>query len=202
MGSVEVRDAEPSAGASAHHRAAGGRRTGYIRRMPVLEWLGFAKRSATGDGDVIHRIVRELESMDPGDARHLALFAFLLSRVANVDQDITPEETCAMEGLVEAFGGVAAPQAALVVEIAKAQNRLFGETQNFLAAREFRDLASEEQRRDLLHCLFAVSAADHSISLAEEETIRLISRELLLTNEEYIAIRSAYRDQRAVLRRS
>jgi hypothetical protein len=29
----------------------------------------------------------------------------------------------------------------------------------------------------------------------------LISRELLLTNDEYIAIRSAYRDKRAVLKR-
>jgi uncharacterized tellurite resistance protein B-like protein len=170
--------------------------------MPVLEWLGFAKRSDRGEGDVIHRIVRELEAMDPRDARQLALFAFLLSRVANVDQDIRGEECAAMERIVECFGGVSPSQAALVVEIAKAQNRMFGETQNFLAAREYRDLATEDEKRDLLHCLFAVCAADESISVAEEETIRSISRELLLTNEEYIAIRSAYRDHRAALKRS
>jgi len=171
--------------------------------MPLLDWLGLGKRprDVDGDSDAIRRIVRELEAMDPGAARHLALFAFLLSRVANVDQVISEDETRAMENLVEAFGGVTPSQAALVVEIAKAQNRLFGETHNFLAAREFRDLASEDQKRDLLHCLFAVSAADDSISVAEEETVRAIARELLLTNGEYIAIRSAYRDKRAVLRR-
>jgi uncharacterized tellurite resistance protein B-like protein len=172
-------------------------------RMSVLAWLGLGRRRLPeDDSDAIHRIVAELEALDPATARHLALFAFLLSRVANVDQDITAEETREMERIVEAFGGVSRSQASLVVEIAKAQNRLFGETQNFLAAREFRDLATEEQKRDLLHCLFAISAADDSISVAEEETVRSIARELLLTNEEYIAIRSAYRDKRAVLRRT
>ena len=170
--------------------------------MPILDWLGFLKRPASPEGDVIHRIARELDAMDPSAARHLALFAFLLSRVANVDQHVTEEETREMSRVVEAFGGVSPPQAALVVEMAKAQHRLFGEVQNFLAAREFRDCTTEDQRRDLLHCLFAVSAADDSISVHEEETIRSISRELLLTNEEYLAIRSAYRDKRAVLKRT
>lgn len=169
----------------------------------MLDWLGLGARANAreGEGDVIRRIVRELEAMDPKAARHLALFAFLLSRVANVDQDISEDETRAMEAIVETYGGIPVAQAALVVQIAKAQNRLFGETRNFLAAREFRDAATEDQKRDLLHCLFAVSAADDAISLEEEEVIRSISHELLLGNDEYIAIRSAYRDKRSVLKR-
>lgn len=171
--------------------------------MSVLDWLGLRRGDddRSGEGDVIRRIVRELDAMDPKAARHLALFAFLLSRVANVDQHVSAEETRAMEAIVATYGGVSDAQAALVVEIAKLQNRLFGATQNFLAAREFRDSSTAEQRRDLVHCLFAVSAGDDSISLEEEEAIRSISRELLLTNDEYLAIRSAYRDQRAVLKR-
>ena len=169
----------------------------------MLDWLGLGARANAreGEGDVIRRIVRELEAMDPKAARHLALFAFLLSRVANVDQDISEDETRAMEAIVETYGGIPVAQAALVVQIAKAQNRLFGETRNFLAAREFRDAATEDQKRDLLHCLFAVSGADDAISLEEEEVIRSISHELLLGNDEYIAIRSAYRDKRSVLKR-
>ncbi len=169
--------------------------------MSVLDWLGLGKRRVDEDTDVMRRIVRELEDMDPAGARYLALFAFLLSRVANVDQDISDEETREMERLVGAFGAVPPAQGALVVEIAKVQHRVFGETHNFLVARELRDAATKEQKRDILHCLFSVSAADESISVAEEETIREISRELLLTNDEYLAIRSAYRDKRAVLKR-
>jgi len=174
--------------------------------MAILEWLGLGKGGATGragDGsDVVHRIVRELDALEPSAARHLALFAFLLSRVAHVDQDVGPEETREMERLVVAFGGISREQATLVVEIAKAQNRLFGETWNFLAAREFRDLATEEQKKELLHCLFAVSAADDSISIPEEEAIRSIASELLLTSQNYISIRSAYREKRSIHQRS
>lgn len=174
--------------------------------MSILEWLGLGKGDADdrgGDGrDVVHRIVRELDALDPAAARYLALFAFLLARVAHVDQDVSPEESREMERLVVAFGGISPEQSSLVVEIAKAQNRLFGETWNFLAAREFRDLATDEQKRELLHCLFAVSAADDSISIPEEEAIRSIASELLLTNQDYISIRSAYREKRSIHQRS
>jgi uncharacterized tellurite resistance protein B-like protein len=170
--------------------------------MSILDWLGLgAARRSGSDGDVIHRIAGELDAMDPATARYLALFAFLLARVANVDLEVSEAETREMERLVEAFGELPPAQAALVVQIAKAQNQLFGETQNFLAGREFRDLATDDQKRHLLHCLFAVSAADESVSVAEEEAIRSISRELLMGNDEYLAIRSAYRDKRAAMRR-
>jgi uncharacterized tellurite resistance protein B-like protein len=170
--------------------------------MSILKWLGIAGERREGDDDVIHRIARELDAKDPATARYLALFAFLLARVAHVDLDIDEAETRAMERVIETYAGLPRAQATLVVEIAKAQNRLFGETRNFLAARELRDVATEEQKRDLLHCLFAVSAADDSISVAEEETVRSIARELLLTNDDYLAIRSAYREKRAALKRA
>jgi len=171
--------------------------------MSILEWLGLAPGPATGSGDsdAIHRIERELESMEPARARYLALFAFLLARVADVDLHVSEAETAEMGRRVEALGGLPRAQAALAVAIAKGENRMLGATHNFLAAREFRDLATDEQKRELLHCMFAVAAADDSISVAEEETIREVSRELLIDNEEYLAIRSGWRDKRAVFKK-
>lgn len=172
--------------------------------MSILAWLGLAPREdgeSGADGEVIRRIARELEVMEPRAARHLALFAFLLARVANVDQEIGAEETRAMASIVETVGKLPPARSALVVEIAKAENRTFGETRNFLAAREFRDLASEGEKQDLLHCLFAVAAAEHAISIPEEETIRQIAKELLVSNDEYLSIRSAYREHRSIHQR-
>jgi uncharacterized tellurite resistance protein B-like protein len=169
----------------------------------ILEWLGLAPAAPdpAADADALHRIVRQLESLPPDRARHLALFAFLLARVADVDLEITDAESGAMERIVQEEGRLPQGQAALVVEIAKAENRLFGATRNFLAAREFRDRTTDDEKRQLLHCLFAVGAADGSISGAEEEAIRAISRELLLGNDEYLAIRSRWRDQRSVFQK-
>ena len=66
--------------------------------------------------------------------------------------------------------------------------------------REFREISSPAERRQLLDCMFAVSAADDSISSAEESQIRQIASELGFTHREFVTARLAYSDQREVMR--
>jgi len=80
----------------------------------------------------------------------------------------------------------------MVVQMAKTQSVLFGGVENFLVTREFEKIATREQKIALLHCLFAVSAADQSISSAEDTTIRTIANELNLDHADFIAVKSAY----------
>lgn len=176
--------------------------------MSLLGFLGFGKReetSAAGAADspeasTIRRIVGALERMEPAEARRIASFAFILSRVAHADMKISEEETREMERIVRSWGGIPDEQAVLVVQIAKHQNILFGGTDNFIVTREFKEAASDEDKEHLMHCLFAVSAADDSISSTEESTIGQIARELGLTHEQHVAIRSHYREKRAVMK--
>jgi uncharacterized tellurite resistance protein B-like protein len=150
--------------------------------------------------EAVRRIARELEAMEPERARYVAAFAYLLSRVANADLSVSEEETLKMQRIVQSLGHLPPDQAALVVEIAKGQNRLFGGTENFLVTRELRELATREQCLELLDCLFAVSAADESISGAEETQIRQIASELGFTHAELVQARSAYNDKREILK--
>lgn len=172
--------------------------------MSILDLLGLgsAVRPAAGasDTEAIRRITSALEAMEPQQARHVAAFAFILSRAANADLKISEEETRQMEGIVMEWGHLPEEQAVLVVQIAKSQSRLFGGTENFLVTREFKSVASKERKVELLHCLFAVTAADDSISTVEENEIWRIATEIGITHAEYVAIRSAYREKRKVLR--
>lgn len=156
--------------------------------------------SAPGDTETVRRIVSKLEAMPAEQARYVAAFAYILGRVANADQHISEEETAAMEEAVSSFGGLGSEESILVVQIAKSQNRLFGGTENFLVTREFAKIASAEQKRRLLDCLFAISAADDSISSAEETQIRQVASELGFSHREYVVARSKYSDQREVMR--
>jgi uncharacterized tellurite resistance protein B-like protein len=168
--------------------------------MSFLDWLGLsAPREREPEAEVVHRISQQLESLDPAEARHLALFAFLLARVAQVDLVTEPTEIEEMEKLVVQHGGLTASQAAMVIEVARATQKLLGPTHNFVATREFRDSATNEQKVGLLHCLFEVAAADGTITGDEEEEIRTISRGLLLDDRDYLAVRTAFRDKRSVL---
>ncbi len=169
----------------------------------ILDFLGLGDRepAAPGDTRTVRKIVRALEEMEPERARFLAAFAYLLGRIAHADLDISAEETRSMEQIVQEFGDLPESQAVLVVEIAKSQNRLVGGTENFQVAREFKSLSDREQRRDLLHCLFAVAAADEEITGVEEEQVRRISEELGLSHREFAEIRSEYNDHRSVMKR-
>jgi uncharacterized tellurite resistance protein B-like protein len=174
--------------------------------MSLLEMLGLSRSrtpESTGGAegtDTVRRIVSELERLDEGQAKFLAGFAYVLSRVAAADHHISDEETEAMVAILLERGHLPEEQAVLVVEIAKAQHKLFGATEDFLVTREFRAHATDAQRHDLLDCLFAVSAADKSITPDEESQIRQIASELGFDQQAFINARLAYSEHRSVVR--
>lgn len=160
-----------------------------------------AEPHQAAETDTVRRIVQALDKMDPEQARYIAAFSYILGRVANADQQISEEELHIMESIVMSLANLPEEQAILVVQMAKQRNQLFGATENFLVTREFNRIAEREQKMNLLHCLFAVSAAHNEISLAEDNEIRQIASELGLDHREYIAVRSSFRDRLAVLKR-
>lgn len=172
-----------------------------MRSLLELFGLGTPADAPAGDTATVRRIVDALEALDGDQARFLASFAYLLSRVANADFDITDDETQAMEAIVRDKGGLPEAQAVLAVEIAKGQARLFGGTEDFQVAREFKRITERSQRIDLLDCLFAVAAADGVVTSDEEEQIRRVADELGLTHRELADVRSNYNEYRAVLKR-
>jgi uncharacterized tellurite resistance protein B-like protein len=177
--------------------------------MSVAKLLGLLKgqsevssaaSSSSANTETVRKIVRELDKMEPERARYVAAFAYLLSRVARADMNISEVETEQMEKQVVRLSGLPEEQAILVVQIAKSQATLFGGTENFLVTQEFNKMASQEQKLSLLQCLFAVSAADQSISNVEDREIREITNELQLTHQDFINARLMYKDYLAVLK--
>ena len=134
-------------------------------------------------------------SLEPQTAKYLAAFAYVLARVAHADLSIDSEETTAMERIVSHLAELAPDETSLVVEIAKSQARLLGGTENYVVTREFRKISTREQRAKLLECLYAVAAADGSITGPESSEIVAIAEELGFTRPEVNALRSAYRDK-------
>ena len=174
--------------------------------MSLLNWLrgvqtpDGAGPSEQSDVDAVRRIARELDEIDPGQARYIACFAYLLGRVAYADLEVSDDETLAMERIVVETVGLPESQAVLVVQMAKTHNQLFGGTENFLVTREFAQTTDLVLRGSLLECLYAVSAADHSISAEEDHEIRRIAGELMLEHGDFIAARSRYAQHLAVLK--
>ncbi len=170
--------------------------------MSVWRFLKFHPTSQpSAETETVRKITEALDRMEPERARYIAAFAYLLGRVARADLNISAEETRAMERIVMEKGGVPEEQAVIVVQIAKSQNILFGATENYLVSREFNGMATQEQKLALIDCLFAVAAADESISTVEDNEASQIADELRIEHKDYIAIRSSYRQYLAVLKK-
>ncbi|MCK5687648.1 TerB family tellurite resistance protein [Myxococcota bacterium] len=173
--------------------------------MSILELLGLKsseKRSSPTTSEGLLEIMNEVQMLDDEKAHYLAAFAFLLSRVAYADMDISKEEIATIEEVLLAIAQLEPSQAALVAKIAAHQNEMRGGTENFIAAREFKAVTDKQQRLQLIDCLFAVAAADDSISNLEEESVRQIAKELGIDDRTYLGMRSRYNDKRDVVKRA
>ncbi|HEX2755205.1 MAG TPA: TerB family tellurite resistance protein [Candidatus Limnocylindrales bacterium] len=163
-------------------------------RLPVGDTAAPLPDSAAETATARHNPAR-LEALPPDEARFLACFAYVMSRAANADFDISAEETALMERFAVEHGGLDTAQAVLVVEMAKLQARVNGGTEDFVVTREFRSISTPAQRLDLLRCCFAIGAADGTISAAEAGTINEIARELDLELNDVNAARAEFHEQ-------
>jgi len=171
--------------------------------VSLFRFLGLGevsdKNRDAGDTESVRRIAANLERLEPGRAKYLAAFAYVLARVANADLEIDSTETAEMERSLAAISDLSESEIALAVAIAKSQARLLGGTENYVVTREFRAISTPEQRGQLLQCLYAVAAADGTISTIESSEIVGVAEELGFTRTEANALKSQYREKLSVL---
>ena len=148
-----------------------------------------ATRGDPGDTETVRRIAVQLEALPIERARFLAAFAYILTRAAAADLDISAAESRAIEKLVAEHGNLPEAQAILVAQIARHQSLLYGGTEDYLVTRQFKDLSTDDDRVALLRCCYLVGAADDTITSEESDTLQEIARELDLERAAITAIR-------------
>lgn len=168
--------------------------------MSLLRFLGLSREDRVEPGaetETVRRIAAQLDQLPAEQARHLASFSYVLARVAHADMHVDESEIHEMERIVREVAHLSESEAALVVQIAKSQAQHLGGTENYVVTREFRRITTREQRAELLHCIYAVAAADGTISGEESSEILSIAEQLGFTRAEANSLRAEYRDKLA-----
>jgi uncharacterized tellurite resistance protein B-like protein len=163
---------------------------------------GISDRSAPGDpGDTetVRRIAGQLDALPVDRARYLAAFAYILTRAAAADLDISSDESRTIEQLVAEHGGLPEPQAVLVAQIARNQSLLYAGTEDYLVTRQFRELASADDRLALLRCCYLVGAADDTITAEESDTLQEIAKELDIDRAAVNVVRNEFAPKLAAI---
>ena len=156
-------------------------------------WLGLAETPEVPDLAPLRELLEALDRLEPSRAQFLARFAFLLGRVARVDERISEEEARAMEIVLIEQAHLPTAQAMLVVNLARTSKQMFSATTDFTVTQEFADAASYEERLALAHCLFAVAGSDERISAVEEAELHRITNQLRIEGPDLRKIRLLYR---------
>jgi uncharacterized tellurite resistance protein B-like protein len=144
------------------------------------------------DTETVRRIARQLEALPIERARFLASFAYILTRAAAADLEISTVESETIEKLVAEHGSLPEAQATLVAQIARHQSLLYGGTEDYLVTRQFKDLSTDADRLALLRCCYLVGAADDTITSEESDTLQEIARELDIDRPAINAIRTEF----------
>ncbi len=153
------------------------------------------------DTETVRRIAGQLDALPVERARFLAAFAYILTRAAAADMDISQAEVRAIEQLVVEHGGLPDPQAVLVAQIARSQSLLSSGTEDYLVTRQFRELSTEADRLALLRCCYIVGAADETITSQESDTFQQIAKELDLDRDAVTVIRQEFAPKLAAIQR-
>ena len=168
---------------------------------PFWNWLGVAT-DTPDTGNSLEEIEATLAGLGTDRVRHLACFAYILTRPARADHEVTDSEAARMREVVIREAGISESDAAAIVRLARDVARTSGGTEDFLITREFERSATREEKLHLLDCLFEIGAADASILTVEDNEIRRVASELKLDHTDYINVRRKHLEHLEVLRRT
>lgn len=125
--------------------------------------------------------------IDADEARTLSLAGALMAHIIHIDECVRPEERDTLERILRDVWGISEPAAALVAEVALSE--VTRGMDIFQLTSSFAERVPVEQRRRLIDALFAVAAADGTLSGSESSEISRINQGIRLTHDEFVAAR-------------
>jgi uncharacterized tellurite resistance protein B-like protein len=170
--------------------------------MSLWGWLGLDRSASSQEFDSLAEAESGLTGLDAGTRRYIACFAYILTRSARADHQVTDGEQLEMGRILAAHTRIPAAQAAAAIRHAGIQARRSGGTDDFVVTREFDRVATHAQKVALIDALFAVSSVDASIVTVEDNEIRRIAKELKIEHTEYIAVRARHLEHLQVLKQN
>jgi uncharacterized tellurite resistance protein B-like protein len=132
------------------------------------------------------------ESTATGEVEHRALelaCAALMFEVARADFTVETTEQDAVTSLLTAQFNLSADEVSTITEAAVEQAD--AATCLFEFTRTLNELASAEQKRDLLAMMWRVAMADNEISRYEEHVIRKVADLLYVPHSDFIAAKQS-----------
>jgi uncharacterized tellurite resistance protein B-like protein len=141
---------------------------------------------------VRRKLERENLSLEthPEDLAFASLFGGLMAYVASVHENLNSRELAKIQTHLKNLGTFGDEAIELILSvIQETHSKLLD---SFRLVREFYEMSSPQQRRQLIDCLFDIAGSDKDLKHEEVEEVRNIAYALKLTHKEFIESKVAY----------
>lgn len=145
-------------------------------------------------------VASNMSDADDGTIAILGALAGLLAQVAHADNTLDEAELEEIRGQLARIDGLSGEGVVAVLALLRSHGKaLFSEgTQSY--TRVLYEQCAREMRLEVLDLLMDVAAADGSVSMDETHLIRRICTALGLSDADYLASQTRYRDHLSVLK--
>jgi len=145
-------------------------------------------------------VAQQLPGADAETVTVVTSMAGLLGAVAYADRDYSPAEEARVRQELERVQGMTASGVDAICAVLREHIVEISTVQIPLHARALVDLGDVELRREVLGALVELAAADESISLAETNLLRQITKSLGLSQDDYVELQARHRQHLASLK--
>jgi uncharacterized tellurite resistance protein B-like protein len=167
----------------------------------------FSSKQQTESSDVknynsiFNRIKNHVKDLSENEIRFIAAFSGLLGRIAYADLNISEEEVKRIEKILAKTTSLSESEISAVIDVMFSEIKSLVGLENHLYTQEINEIASKEKKEELLIALFLVASADKDISSEENEELRKTAKALGIGHNEYILIRSKFKDYLSILKK-
>jgi len=168
--------------------------------MSLLQRIGLSPAGPVPRNRVAAAIREQLGRFPSARAEFVAAFAGLLVRVAYADLELSAPERKRLPEILATHAGLTSDEAGVVADVVVAQATALSGIDYAALTGAFNEVASEDDKKRLVDCLYAIATADDTVTVPEDEEIRKVAQALLLSHSEFITIRSRYKEQLEVIR--
>ncbi len=170
-----------------------------------MKIFGMGKHEKAKDknlGSLFAALEEMLAGKSVDEIKLVAGWAGLLGRVANADMELSDEEIVRIREIMSEIHGLDGTSSGAIADLLAGNRVELLSVEDHFYTRMINDVADREKKLALLESLFHVAAADDIVRQNEDATIRMISRSLFLSHDEFIEVRSRFRDKLSVLKNS
>ena len=166
-------------------------------------WLkGESPPEVLSGGDALRAsIERELAGADAETVTVVTSMAGLLGIVAYADRNYSAAEEARLRQELARVQGMSDAGTEAICKTLRANIVAISAVEMPRYARALRELGDDELRREVLGALIDLAAADESISLAETNLLRQITKALGLSQQDYVELQERHRHHLAALKR-